>query len=262
MDLFDILPARLPLLIDVPHAGTYLPDAIASRLTEPALRLPDTDWHVDKLYRFAGQLGCGLFVATHSRYVIDLNRDPQGTLLYPGADNSELCPLRTFANQPVYRPGLAPTADELADRQRDYFVPYHAQLHRELLALRQRFGFVVLLDGHSIRSQVPRFFAGRLPDLNLGSADGKSADPQLIAAAWDSLGRWPAFSRVHNGRFRGGYVTRHYGQPTAGLHALQLELAQSCYLDESQPEHYDPERAAPLAVVLRQLVEVLASWRG
>lgn len=260
-ELFEFVPARLPLLIDVPHAGTRVPGDLKGRLTEPALALPDTDWHVDKLYRFAAELGCGLFVATHSRYVVDLNRDPDGAILYPGASNTELCPLRTFADEPIYLPGAEPSPDEQARRIEQYFRPYHARLQEELNALRQRFGFAVLLDGHSIRAEVPRFFAGRLPDLNLGTADGKSADSGLAGLAWDALGRHPRFSRIHNGRFKGGYVTRHYGQPGQGLHALQLEMAQTCYMDERIPQPFTPEPAAALGQVLRELVTALLGWR-
>lgn len=261
MELFDLVPARLPLLIDVPHAGTHVPTALKSRLTDAAAALPDTDWHVDKLYGFAAELGCGLFVATHSRYVVDLNRDPAGTILYPGASNTELCPLRTFADQPIYRPGAEPTPDELDARVGQYFAPYHRRLQAELEALRQRFGFVVLLDGHSIRREVPRFFDGQLPDLNLGTADGKSADAALAGVAWEALGRHPRFSRIHNGRFKGGYVTRHYGQPHQGMHALQLEMAQGCYMNELVPHPFTPEPAASLGLVLRELVKALLGWR-
>ncbi len=254
MDLFVHVPARLPLLIDVPHAGTYVPEALLPRLSEAARRLPDTDWHVEKLYAFASELGAGLFYATHSRYVVDLNRSPDGVALYPGADNSELCPLTTFDNQPIYRPGCEPDSDERAARIERYFRPYHERLAAELAALRARFGYVILLDGHSIRTEVPRFFAGRLPDLNLGTADGKSCAEAVASAAWQALAADPHYSRIHNGRFKGGYVTRHYGRPTAGLHALQLEMAQSAYLDEAQPTPFVPARAERLQAVLRALV--------
>jgi N-formylglutamate amidohydrolase len=227
-----------------------------------ARTVPDTDWHLERLYDFADALGASVLAATHSRYVVDLNRDPQGALLYPGADNSELCPLRTFASQPIYQPGQEPTPTEQSERLARYFVPYHARLQSELLALQQRFGYVILLDGHSIRSEVPRFFAGRLPDLNLGSSDGSCAAAALIETAWSALGRSPSFSRVHNGRFRGGYVTRHYGRPAEGIHTLQLELAQSCYLDENQPAQYDAERAVGLVAALRLLIEALLRWPG
>ena len=257
MDLFVHLPARLPLLIDVPHAGTYVPPALAERLTDAALRMPDTDWHVEKLYGFASQLGAGLFYATHSRYVVDLNRSPDGVALYPGADNTELCPLRGFDNQPLYRAGCAPDGSEISARIEQYFRPYHQALAAEIEALQARHGFVLLLDGHSIRAEVPRFFAGRLPDLNLGTADGTSCAPAVAAAAWQALGHDPGLSRVHNGRFKGGYVTRHYGQPARGVHALQLEMAQSCYMDEAQPLPFVAASAERLSAVLRHLVTTL-----
>jgi N-formylglutamate amidohydrolase len=257
--LFQHVPARLPLLIDVPHAGTYLPKELAARLSATALALPDTDWHVEKLYGFAAELGCGLFWATHSRYVVDLNRDPSGAALYPGADNTELCPLRTFDSQPIYQPGQEPSADECAARMQTYFQPYHQALAAELDALRARHGYVVLIDGHSIRAQVPRFFTGRLPDLNLGTADGTSCAPSLAEVAWQALGQDPRFTRVHNGRFKGGYVTRHYGRPSDGIHALQLEIAQSSYMDEDTPRSLDLSCAAPLQQVLRRLARALLS---
>lgn len=257
MELFVRVPARLPLLIDVPHAGTYVPDAIAARLQPAARSLPDTDWHVEKLYTFAAELGAGLFFATHSRYVVDLNRNPDGVALYPGADNTELCPLRTFDNQPIYTPGQEPDASERAARCERYFRPYHAALSADLAALRERFGYVILLDGHSIRAEVPRFFAGRLPDLNLGTADGTSCADRVAAAAWEALGGDAGLSRIHNGRFKGGYVTRKYGRPAEGSHALQLEMAQSCYMDEDQPTLFSPARAERLSAVLRRLVTTL-----
>lgn len=261
MDLFERVPARLPILIDVPHAGTYLPPALSDRMTAAARALPDTDWHVEKLYRFAADLGCGLMWATHSRYVVDLNRDPAGVALYPGADNTELCPLRTFAGDAIYQPGAEPDAAEIEARREQYFRPYHEALAADVAALRTQHGYVVLLDGHSIRAQVPRFFAGRLPDLNLGTADGTSCSGRVAAAAWECLGRAANFSRVHNGRFKGGYVTRHYGRPGDGVHALQLEMAQYCYMDEAQPLPFDPALAAALSQVLQALVTTLITTR-
>jgi N-formylglutamate amidohydrolase len=250
-----------PLVIDVPHAGTFVPDAIGARLTPAARALADTDWHVDRLYAFAPGVGATLLVATHSRYVVDLNRDPSGRPLYPGADNSELCPLRTFADEPVYAEDGVPDDTEVDARKVAYFAPYHAALAAELERARQRHGFAVLLDGHSIRSQVPRFFAGRLPDLNLGTARGASCGADLEALATDVLGSDARFTSVVNGRFTGGYVTRHYGQPHEGVHALQLEMAQACYMDESPPYRFESARAAPLSALLQRLVDALQSWR-
>jgi len=260
MNLCEIVRGDTPLVIDVPHAGTFVPVAIAARLTAAARAMPDTDWHVEKLFAFARTSGATLVVASHSRYVVDLNRDPSGAALYPGADNSELCPRRTFANEPVYEDG-GPDAREVASRRVEYFDAYHAQLFAEVERVRSRHGFAILVDGHSIRSQVPRFFAGRLPDLNLGTADGASCAPFVQAAAEGALAAAQSFTSVVNGRFKGGYITRHYGAPARGVHALQLEIAQACYMNESAPDAWEPERAAPLAAWLHAFAAKLAALK-
>jgi N-formylglutamate deformylase len=259
MNLCEIVRGDTPLVIDIPHAGTILPVAIAARLTSAARAIPDTDWHVEKLFGFARTSGATLVVATHSRYVVDLNRDPSGAALYPGADNTELCPRRTFGNEPIYADGGAPDAKEVAARRAEYFDPYHALLRTEVDRVRARHGYAILLDGHSIRSHVPRFFAGRLPDLNLGTADGASCAPFVQAAADGALAAAQAFTSVVNGRFKGGYVTRHYGAPDRGVHALQLEIAQACYMKETPAYAWDPERAAPLVAWLQSLAAGLAA---
>ncbi len=261
MNLGDLVRGDAPLIIDVPHAGTYVPPAFAERLTPAARAVPDTDWHVEKLFAFARDAGATLFLATHSRYVVDLNRDPSGVSLYPGADTTELCPTRTFANEPVYVDGRGPDAREIAARRSEYFDPYHAQLAAEIARVRARHGYAILLDGHSIRSEVPRFFAGRLPDLNLGTADGASCASSVQGAADIVLAGASGFTSVVNGRFKGGYVTRHYGDPAHGVHALQLETAQACYMDENPPYAWDAGRAAPLIDVLQRLVTALLAWR-
>ena len=249
-----------PLLIDIPHAGTLVPDALAARLSPAARAFPDTDWHVDKLYAFAQGGGATVMVATQSRYLVDLNRDPSGASLYAGADNTELCPTRTFENEPIYE-GDPPDAAEIAARRSAHFEPYHAQLAAEIERVRSRHGFAVLLDGHSIRSVVPRFFAGRLPDLNLGTAEGKSCAAALQGVAERIVGSARGFSHVVNGRFKGGYVTRQYGAPADNVHALQLEMAQVCYMDEVPPYRWDELRAGALVEVLHQLVGALIEWR-
>jgi N-formylglutamate amidohydrolase len=250
-----------PLIVSVPHAGRHVPDAIALRMTPQARALPDTDWHVDELYRFAPMTGATFVVATHSRYVVDLNRDPSGAALYPGADNTELCPTRTFANDPIYVPNEAPTEDEIAARRVTFFDPWRACVSEEIRRIRARHGYAVLLDGHSIAAEVPRFFAGRLPDLNLGTADGRSCAPSLQALAAGVLSDAARFSHVVNGRFKGGYVTRSFGAPHAGVHALQLEMVQDCYMDESRPALYDSTRAAGAVALLERLVIAVSEWR-
>jgi N-formylglutamate amidohydrolase len=261
MPLWDLHRGDGPLVVDVPHAGTFAPPAIAARLTGAARAWPDTDWHVEKLYAFARDEGATLLCATHSRYVVDLNRDPSGAALYAGADNTEVCPTRTFADEPVYGEGGAPMPGEIAQRIAACFTPYHRTLAAELERVRARHGYVVLLDGHSIRSEVPRFFAGRLPDVNLGTADGASCAPSLQAEAARVLAGAKGMTHVVNGRFRGGWITRRYGRPGEGMHALQLEVAERCYMDEAPPYPWDAARAAALAVVLRNLVATLGAWR-
>jgi len=259
MKLFALDRGESPLIVDIPHAGTHVPVDLAARLTPAARALPDTDWHVEKLFSFALKLGVTMLVATHSRYVVDLNRDPGGRALYPGADNTELVPTRTFANEPIYLPADEPDAAGITQRRTEYFTPYHAVLAAEIERVRARHGYAILLDAHSIRREVPRFFAGRLPDLNLGTVDGASCAPEFHHAAALAISRSNAFSSVVNGRFKGGFITRHYGVPDHRVHALQLEQAQACYMDESPPYPWDANRAAPLVGVLEALVEVLLS---
>ena len=259
--LYILSRGSTPLLIDVPHAGTHVPAEIAAGMTPLALTVPDTDWHVPSLYQHALERGAGLMAATHSRYVIDLNRDPQDVALYPGADNTELCPRQSFANEPLYRAGREPDAIAVRRRREIGWAPYHAALRAELERLRAEHGYAVLLDAHSIRSRVPRFFEGRLPDLNLGTADGRSCAADLRERAMTVLRGAAGFSAVLDGRFKGGYITRHYGQPGEGVHALQLEIAQACYMDEERPRTWSPAPAMALVEVLRSLVEALLRWR-
>ncbi|MBK9114975.1 MAG: N-formylglutamate deformylase [Betaproteobacteria bacterium] len=261
MSLWTLQRGEGPVIVNVPHAGTHVPMLLAPLLAPEARTLPDTDWHVEKLYAFAAEAGATLMCATHSRYVVDLNRDPSGAALYAGADNTEICPTRTFANAPVYAAGTTLTADDVGARVAGYFLPYHAALAAEVERVRARHGYAVLLDGHSIRSVAPRFFAGRLPDLNLGTADGASAAAAVQARAAAELAGATGFTHVVNGRFKGGWITRHYGRPAQGIHALQLEVAQACYMDEEPPYPWDAARAAPLVQVLRRLVAALAAWR-
>ena len=260
MELCRRHPGTTPVLIDIPHCGTFVPPEIARDLAPAGRRLLDTDWHVEKLYDFAQRLGAGLIHATHSRYVADLNRDPDGKPLYPGADNTEVCPLKSFHDEDIWQRGRAPDAAEVRRRVDTYWRPYHAQLAADIAAVKARHGFCVLLDGHSIFSVLPRFFAGKLPDLNLGTADGKSCARPLEARAAAVLSQAAGFTHVVNGRFKGGYITRRYGNPGDGVHAVQLEMAMSAYLDEAGPERYDRARAAKLVAVLERLVGALIAW--
>ena len=243
-----------PLLISMPHVGTYLPPTLAGRITAEAARVPDTDWHLERLYDFADELGASVLVATHSRYVIDLNRPPDNQNLYPGQDTTALCPVDTFDKTPVYAERQLPDEAEIRARRDAIWHPYHQQLRRELERLRASHGTVVLWDAHSIRSVLPRFFDGKLPDLNLGTANGASCHATL-AQALLAIGQSSSYSAVLNGRFKGGHITRQYGQPERGIHAVQLEMTQCAYMQESLPFDYLPDRATAVQPVLHAMLE-------
>ncbi len=244
-----------PLLISIPHAGTHLPPDIAAQLTPTGRGLLDTDWHVDALYDFAADEGASVLVATHSRTVVDLNRNPEGGRLYPGQHETTVCPTETFAGAPLYPALLAPA--EIARRIPLYWTPYHQALTAELARIQARHGAAHLLDAHSIRGEIPRLFPGPLPDLNYGTNNGASASEALTARALAATAPHP-FTTILNGRFLGGHITRHYGRPSQGIHAIQLELAQRTYTDEAAPDLYDPTRAGPLKAALRALVQELS----
>lgn len=259
-DLFQISEGRVPVLVNAPHPGTLIPAAIADRMTPEALAVPDTDWFADRLAAVALDHGASLMTATHSRYVVDLNRDPSGAVLYPGHDNTGLVPTSTFAHQPVYRDGAEPSQQEMMERVERYWRPYHDRLYGELAKLKVLHGVAMLLDVHSIPARAPRFFPGRLPDLNLGTADGASAAQDVVDRAWAVCAEAKGFSAVHDGRFKGGYITRRYGQPDDNVHAVQIEIVQASYMTEGPPWAYDPEKAAAMRGVISQLVGTLADW--
>lgn len=257
---FELRRGSAPLLISMPHTGTFLPPDIATRLTDAALRLPDTDWHLERLYDFVDGLEGSVIIATHSRYAIDLNRPRDDTSLYPGQDSTGLCPVDTFHREPLYREGHQPDAAETQRRIDEYWEPYHAALRSELDRLRGRHGRVVLWDAHSIRSVLPRFFEGRLPDLNLGSAGGAACDEPLAQLLLQIARSHSRYSAVLDGRFKGGYITRRYGRPGEDVQAIQLELAQLTYMHEDYPYSFDESRAAALRPVLAQMLEAVLRW--
>jgi N-formylglutamate deformylase len=255
MDLYRLIPGTTRLLVSIPHSGTFLPSAFDSQLTDDARPLPDTDWYVDRLYDFLKDLGATVLIATHSRYVVDLNRPPDDAPLYPGMAGSGIVPVETFAGHPIWRPGNAPDAADVRTRIARYWQPYHDRLRAELHALRSRHGSAVLWDAHSIKSQVPRLFTGDLPVLNFGTNDGRSCDQDLAARLLGHAQGIPHFTAVLDGRFKGGYITRAYGDPADGINAVQLELAQRSYMDETTGA-WLPDRAQQIAAVLRALVEI------
>lgn len=260
---FEFHQGTSPLLLSFPHVGTYVPPCVAHRLTAEAQQVPDTDWHLPRLYAFAKALGASTLVATHSRYVVDMNRPPDGSSLYPGQSVTGLCPTDTFDDTPLYRhPDLAPDAAEIAQRREALWRPYHAQLRAELDRIKAQHGVAMLWDAHSIRSVLPRFFEGTLPDLNLGTNQGSSCaaglGEQVLQAA---LGAQPeGLSAVLNGRFTGGYITRHYGQPAANIHAIQLEMTQSSYMQETLPFDYLPERALRVQPHLQRMLGTVLAF--
>jgi len=259
--MFAFTRGSAPLLVSFPHAGTEIPPEIAARMTPEALQRADVDWHLPRLYDFVHAMGASTIAAHYARHVIDLNRPPEGTSLYPGQDVTGLLPIDTFRKQPLYLPGQAPSAAEVEERRMRYWQPYHDALTAELERLRALHGSVVLWDAHSIASVMPRFFDGKLPDLNLGTADGRACAPALPAAAEAVIGAQSAYTHVSNGRFKGGHITRHYGQPERGIHALQLEMCQCTYMDETAPFAYRPDLAAQVQPLLQRMLNAVMDAR-
>jgi N-formylglutamate deformylase len=259
-DTFTLHCGTAPLLLSLPHVGTTIPDDQKARYVDRALGVEDTDWHLERLYAFARDLGASVLVPRYSRYLIDLNRPPENLPMYPGANNTELCPTRFFSGDPLYRDGQAPEDAEIARRTAHYWHPYHDALQAELQRLRSAHGHVVLFDGHSIQSELPWLFEGRLWDLNLGTADGRSCAPALRDALNAVLAAQTRWTHVTDGRFKGGYITRHYGRPAEQVHAVQLEMCFCCYMEESPPWAWDAQRAAAVQPVLRQLLDTAGRW--
>jgi len=254
---------RTPLLISMPHVGTAIPADQQGRYQPRALQTEDTDWHLERLYGgIAEQLGASLIVPHYSRFLIDLNRPPEDTPMYPGASNTELCPTRFFTGEPLYLDGQAPDAAEKLRRRETYWRPYHEALQGELDRLKAVHGYALLFDAHSIKSELPWLFEGLLPALNLGTVEGRSCDPAITEALGRVLAAQSDYSQVVNGRFKGGYITRHYGRPERDQHAVQLEMCWRCYMQEQPPyaDAYDEARAAEVQPLLQRLLSTLLNW--
>jgi N-formylglutamate deformylase len=260
MATFELLKGTRPLLISMPHQGTQLSEAMMGQVTPIAKTLADTDWHLKELYDFARHMGASLIWPHYSRYVIDLNRPADNSNLYPGANSTALCPTSTFASEPIYLPGCDPDETEVERRLEHYWQPYHSALQNELARIKAQCGVAVLFEAHSIRSVVPRLFEGQLPDLSVGTSGGGSCNTDLQSAIEQSISSQKKYSTAVNQRFKGGYITRAYGQPSQGVHAVQLELTQHCYMNEDFPFTYLPERAKNIQPVLEQLVSTLLQW--
>jgi N-formylglutamate deformylase len=262
----QITRGEAPLIVSMPHTGTEIPAEIEAQLVSPWLARKDADWHIEKLYDFVPSLGATLLRTTMSRTVIDVNRDPSGASLYPGQATTELCPTMTFDGEPLYRNGRVPNEQEIARRRATWFEPYHAALAEEIARLRKHHPTIVLFEAHSIRSVIPRLFEGELPNFNIGTNGAASCDPALTAAV-ESVCDRTSFSRVSNGRFKGGWTTRHYGKPSEGVHAIQLELACRGYMDEPRevspenwPTLYKPKRAVEMRGALTNILQVCLSF--
>jgi len=257
MSSYSFIKGNTPLLISMPHTGTDIPDYIAKIMTPEALERKDTDWFIDELYEFALSIGASVLKPRYSRYVIDLNRGVDGINLYPGSNSTELCPTTTFDLSPIYKDNIMPSEQDVALRIRDYWQPYHSCLQQTLAQLKAKHGYAILLDAHSILSEVPRFFEGRLPDFNFGTANGESCSSSLTRQV-ESLNYSP-YTQVCNARFKGGYITREYGDPENNIHAIQLELSQQTYMDESTLQ-YNPMLAKQVQPFLMTMVKTLIDF--
>lgn len=253
MSTFKFTQGTIPILVSMPHNGIQIPADIASKMTSSALKVVDTDWYLDRLYQFAQEQGCYMISPIYNRYVIDLNRSNENVNLYPGQDTTELCPTSQFNKQPIYLNGKEPSETEIEDRIEKYWKPYHQQLQLTLKQMKERFGVALLFEAHSIKSVVPRFFEGQLADFNFGNNDGKSCSDEFIQA----LVNWNMadYSKVINGRFKGGFITREYSDPKSNIHTLQLELSQATYLDEVSLNYHE-EKAELVQVKLRELIKL------
>ncbi|QNP40033.1 N-formylglutamate deformylase [Lysobacter solisilvae (ex Woo and Kim 2020)] len=253
--IFELHRGTAPLLVSLPHNGSEIPAPLRERMVERARLAPDTDWHVARLYAFARELGASVLVPSHSRYVIDLNRPSDDTSLYPGQNTTGLCPVVQFTGAPVYLDGQAPSPDEIAARIATYWQPYHAALQEELARIHAAHGHALLWEGHSIKgSELEFLFPGRLPDFNLGTSAGASCSPQRQARVEAALAAQSRYDFVVNGRFKGGYITRHYADPARGIDAIQLEISQRIYMDEATFA-YDEAKAVDARAVIRSLLE-------
>ncbi|MBA4177478.1 MAG: N-formylglutamate deformylase [Leptothrix sp. (in: Bacteria)] len=260
-DVYHLHKGTRPLLISFPHVGTQIPPQQRARYTERALLVEDTDWFLDRLFAFAEPLGASLLVPHHSRYLIDLNRPSDNQPMYPGQNNTELCPTRHFSGQPLYREGQAPDEAEVKRRVFAYWQPYHDALQAELARLKARHGHAVLFDAHSIKSELPWLFEGTLAHMNIGTAGGASCAPALRERVQAVFAAQADYTQVLDGRFKGGHITRTYGQPATGVHAVQLEMCWRAYMLETPPYAWHEERAAAVRPLLQALVQAMLEWR-
>jgi N-formylglutamate deformylase len=266
-DWLTVRRGSSPLVLSIPHAGIDIPPRIEEQLVSSWLARKDTDWWIDQLYELAAPIDATIVRTAISRTVIDVNRDPAGASLYPGQATTELCPTTTFDDEPLYRDGLIPDPAEIERRTKFWFRPYHEALSGELTRLRAVHKRVVLYDCHSIRSIIPRLFDGILSHFNVGTNNGASCAPELTAAV-EAACDATSLTRVTNDRFKGGWITRHYGSPQAGVHAIQMELACHGYLTEpigrvdeaNWPAQFEEAYAAPMTAALSKVMKACAEF--
>lgn len=260
MELYHYYPGIHPVVINIPHGGTQVLPSLLHRFTPGTETLPDTDWHVERLYAFARDMGVHLLSSLNTRYMVDLNRNKLAETLYPGQFNTEVVPLHRFDGQPIYKKGMEPDAMEVQERLSAYWQPYHNKLQKVLAACIEKHGKVALLDAHSIKSEISTLFEGVLPTLSIGTANGESAAADLTEKILGVCEASP-YSTVLNGRFKGGYITRHYGKPDLGCHVVQLEMAQKDYMHENASFDYSHEKSAEMQrLVLKPIVEKMIMW--
>lgn len=260
MNTFEIIKGKSPLIVSMPHIGYLIPHEMTKRMTASGCMSLDTDWNLDLLYDFLGESEATIIRSVYSRYVIDLGRDPANKPLYPGMDHPTLVPTETFDRVPLYRQGHTPDDQEIFKRVETYWRPYHDALSNSIAESLSAYGTAVLFDCHSIASVVPRYSPTRIPDLNLGTAGGTSCSPDLSDALMGALSNDKGFTTSHDGLFKGGFITRHYGMPDKGVHAFQLELSRATYMREAPSPALDEKLTARIRPVLSRMCEEALGW--
>ncbi|WP_073200738.1 N-formylglutamate deformylase [Roseovarius marisflavi] len=258
--MIDITRGDGPLVLGLPHTGTDIPADCLGRLNDRGRAMADTDWHIHRLYNGLAADVTTVRTPIH-RYVIDVNRDPSGASLYPGQNTTGLCPLTDFDGLAIYLDGQEPDAEETERRRIAYHAPYHAALGAELERVKAQHGFALLYDCHSIRSHIPFLFDGTLPDFNIGTNQGVTCASDIATQVMKICENAGGYTAILNGRFKGGWTTRHYGRPAEGLHAIQMELAQSTYMIERAPWSYVDDIAERTRAHLKTILQTLSDWR-
>jgi N-formylglutamate deformylase len=261
MDCFKVhkSPGKpAPILLSIPHCGTAFPKELINEY-EPELykEQDDTDWFVDQLYDFANAMGITTISAVYSRWVIDLNRHPENRDLYSdGRLITGLCPVTNFLGNAIYKDGRKSIAeDEIQRRLAAYYLPYHQKIAEHLMALKERFGQVLLWDCHSIRKSLPALHKEPFSDLIISDADGQSSAAKLSDTAFLHLSS-STYSVKRNYPFKGGYITRHFGKPKENQHAIQLEMSKNVYMDDLEKTYVD-KKAQKIQTLLKSTLEKL-----